>query len=47
VAQTLGGITFYNPEPFEAKSYDWPFDETDFFVIRTGQKLETHTICRT
>jgi len=43
VAQTLGGIVHLTQEPFEAKSYDWPFDETDFVIIRTGQKIDTHT----
>lgn len=42
VAQTLGGITCFSSEPFEARSYDWPFDETDFAVIRTGHKVPTH-----
>lgn len=43
VAQTLGGIVHFSPKPFEAKGYDWPFDETDFVILRTGHKLETHT----
>lgn len=47
VAQTLGAIAFFRPEPFEAGSYDWPFDETDFFVLRTGQKVETHSHLQT
>jgi mevalonate kinase len=42
VAQTLGGITCFSSTPFEAKSYDWPFDETDFVIIRTGNKVTTH-----
>jgi len=42
VAQTLGGIVCFSAEPFEAKAYDWPFDETDFVILRTGQKIETH-----
>lgn len=42
VAQTLGGIVHFSQEPFEAKSYDWPFDETDFVILRTGTKVETH-----
>lgn len=43
VAQTLGGIVHISQDPFEAKSYDWPFDETDFVIVRTGQKIDTHT----
>lgn len=43
VAQTVGGITFFQSEPFEAAANDWPFDETDFFILRTGHKLATHT----
>lgn len=43
VAQTLGGISYFSPEPLEAESYDWPFDETDFAIVRTGDKLATHS----
>jgi mevalonate kinase len=43
VAQTLGGITCFQAEPFDARSYRWPFDESDFVILKTGQKVETHS----
>lgn len=42
VAQTLGGITCFQMDPFQANIVKWPFDDVALFILRTGEKQETH-----
>ena len=42
VAQFAGGLCEVNLEPFSFSQLSWPFEEFDFAIVRTGEKIATH-----
>ncbi len=42
VAQIKGGICFFHKAQKEIKIFSWPFSETEFCLIHTGNKIATH-----
>lgn len=43
ISQLMGsGITYFAREKKELEAMDWPFENLDFVVFRTGVKLATH-----
>lgn len=41
ISQWMGDLCVFVPEPFKTHSVKWPFPDLDFFLIRTGVKLNT------
>lgn len=42
IAQIHGGLTFYSANTQQLEKMSWPFDEIDFCLIHTGEKIATH-----
>jgi mevalonate kinase len=42
IAQSQQGCVYINKQQKEIISFDWPFQELEFFLIHTGKKLATH-----
>lgn len=42
ISQVIGGVTYFKESPWKCQSLQWPFENLDFFIIRTGFKVETH-----
>ena len=42
VAQSAGGLSLVSMNPLEVESVDWPFEDLDFLVVPTGNKVATH-----
>ena len=41
VSQWVGKVCVFSLDPFNVDSLDWPFKDLDFFLVRTGIKLDT------
>lgn len=42
VAQYVGGICYFQSEPFTVKRYQWIFEEQAFCILKTKNKIATH-----
>ncbi len=42
IAQMVGKIAFYHNQQQQLEQLSWPFENIDFCLIRTGQKIATH-----
>lgn len=42
-----GGITFFDRNRGHTQTFSWPFQELEFFLFHTGEKLATHEHLRT
>ena len=41
-AQSLSGVVYIDRQHNACQMYDWPFEDIDFVLLHTGQKLATH-----
>ena len=41
VSQWVGNVCLFSFDPFNVRSVSWPFPDLDFFLIHTGEKLNT------
>lgn len=42
VAQVNGGISYFSPDKMQLEKSEWLFDDLDFSLFKTSQKLATH-----
>lgn len=47
VAQVCGGLTYFEKNKSQLKSWSWPFSNLDFAIVPTGFKIPTHEHLRT
>ena len=41
ISQWVGKICVFHPKPFHVQSFDWPFSDLDFLILRTNLHLQT------
>lgn len=42
LAQANGGLTYLHFNPLKAQALNWVFDDMDFLIVPTGNKMQTH-----
>lgn len=47
VAQSMGGIVYFNKNTLHLQTYVWPFKKLAFILLHTGAKLATHNYLQT